>query len=49
MATVELKGQAPIKYVDLTEEKVRKIFREHVMEGKFVEAYALSIGSERIH
>ena len=48
MATVELRDQAPVKYVDLTAEKVRRIFREHVMAGKFVEEYALSIGSERI-
>lgn len=48
MVTIELKDQAPVKYVDLTEEKARKIFKEHVMAGKFVQAYALSIGSERI-
>jgi NADP-reducing hydrogenase subunit HndB len=48
MATVELKGQAPVKYVDLNEVKARKIFREHVMAGRFVQEYALSIGSERI-
>ncbi|MBI5474303.1 MAG: (2Fe-2S) ferredoxin domain-containing protein [Ignavibacteriae bacterium] len=48
MATVELVGQAPVKYVDLTDEKARKIFKEHIVAGKFVQAYALSIGSERI-
>ncbi len=48
MATIELAGQAPVKYVDLTEEKARKIFRDHVLSGKFVPEYALSIGSERI-
>jgi NADP-reducing hydrogenase subunit HndB len=48
MATIELKGQAPVKYVDLTPEKARRIFREHVLNGKFVPEYALSIGSERI-
>jgi len=48
MATIELSGQAPVKYVDLTETKARKIFKEHVLSGKFVQEYALSIGSERI-
>ena len=48
MMTVELKGQAPIKYVDLDEEKARKIFSEHVLSGVVVEDYALAIGSERV-
>jgi len=48
MATVELKSQAPVKYVDLTEGKVKKIFESHILRGKFVQEYALSIGSERI-
>jgi NADP-reducing hydrogenase subunit HndB len=48
MATVELKGEAPVKYVDLDEEKTRKIFSEHVLSGTVVEQYALAIGSERV-
>ena len=48
MATVELKDEAPIKYVDLTPEKIRKIFDEHVLNGKVVEEYALAKGSERM-
>ena len=48
MMTVELKGEAPVKYVDLTEEKVREIFVEHVMGGRIVTKYALAIGSERV-
>lgn len=48
MATVEVKGQPPVKYVDLTEEKVKKIFEEHVMGEKIVDEYALAIGSERV-
>jgi NADP-reducing hydrogenase subunit HndB len=47
MATIELKGQAPVKYSDLTEEKIKKIFEEHVLNGKIVKEYALAIGSER--
>lgn len=48
MITVELKGQTPVKYVDLDEEKTRKIFSAHVMAGEVVEEYALAIGSERV-
>jgi len=48
MMTVELKGEAPIKYVDLNEEKTNKIFSEHVLSGEMVEEYALAIGSERV-
>ncbi len=48
MATVELKGEAPVKYVDLTKEKVKKIFTEHVGGGKIVVDYALAMGSERL-
>ena len=48
MITVELKGQTPVKYVDLDEEKTRKIFSAHVLGGEVVEEYALAIGSERV-
>jgi NADP-reducing hydrogenase subunit HndB len=48
MMTVELKGEAPVKYVDLDEEKTKKIFSEHVLSGEVVEEYALAIGSERV-
>ena len=46
MATVELRGEAPVKYVDLDEEKIRRILIEHVVGGKIVEEYALAVGSE---
>ncbi len=48
MATVELKGEAPVKYVDLTPEKIRNIFSEHILGGKIVKEYALAIGGERV-
>jgi len=47
MITVECAGQAPVKYVDLDEEKARRIFHEHVLEGKIVVEDALAIGSEQ--
>ena len=49
MATVELPGKPPVKYVDLTKEKVKKIFDEHVLGGNIVTKYALAIGSERTY
>ena len=48
MATVELKDEAPVKYVDLTAEKIRRILSEHVLGGKVVGDYALAKGSERV-
>jgi NADP-reducing hydrogenase subunit HndB len=48
MATIELFGQAPIKYVDLNETKIGKIMEEHILKGKVVKEYALSIGSEKL-
>ena len=48
MMTVELKDHAPVKYVDLDEEKTLKIFTEHVIGGNAVAEYALAAGSERV-
>jgi len=48
MMTVELKGEAPVKYVDLDEEKAREIFTKHVLSGMVVKEYVLAIGSERV-
>jgi NADP-reducing hydrogenase subunit HndB len=48
MMTVEIKGQAPVKYVDLDEEKTGRIFSDHVLSNKVVEEYALAVGSERV-
>ncbi|MHC4714426.1 MAG: (2Fe-2S) ferredoxin domain-containing protein [Planctomycetota bacterium] len=47
MITVELVEEAPVKYIDLTEEKVDRIFQEHVLGGKIVTEYALAMGSEQ--
>ncbi len=48
MATVERKGETPVKYVDLTPEKVIRVLDEHVIGGNVVEEYALAKGSERV-
>jgi|WetSurMetagenome_2_1015567.scaffolds.fasta_scaffold657026_1 NADP-reducing hydrogenase subunit HndB len=48
MITVEFKNQAPVKYVDLTVEKVRKIFDDHIIHGKFVHEYAYAVGNQKV-
>ena len=48
MMTVELQGEAPVKYVDLDENKTRQIFQEHVLSGTLVKQYALAVGSEQV-
>ncbi|UCE17385.1 MAG: (2Fe-2S) ferredoxin domain-containing protein [Gemmatimonadota bacterium] len=47
MATVEVLGKPPVKYVDLTREKITRIFNEHVLNGNVVTEFALAVGSER--
>ncbi|MDH4211218.1 MAG: (2Fe-2S) ferredoxin domain-containing protein [candidate division WOR-3 bacterium] len=49
MATVEVTGKPPVKYVDLTTEKMRKILNQHIIKGTIVNEYALAVGSERTH
>lgn len=49
MATVEFTGQPPVKYIDLTPEKMRIIFAAHVLGGRLVPEYALAVGSETLY
>ena len=46
MITVEMLGAAPVKYIQLDAEKIKRIFREHIEQGKIVEEYALVVGKE---
>ena len=46
LATVEIMNEPPVKYCDLNDEKIREIFKEHVIGGKPIEKYALVLGSE---
>ena len=46
MATVELSGQPPVKYVDLKPERILRVLHEHVLEGKIVTDFALASGCE---
>ena len=48
MATVEIEGQAPVKYVNLTPEKMVHILTQHVEGGEVVAEHALGVGSERL-
>ncbi len=41
MATVELQGQAPVKYVGLTPEKILEILEKHVIGQTVVEEYTV--------
>ena len=47
MATVEILNSPPVRYGELTPEKARKIFKEHILGGMATVEYALGIGSER--
>ncbi|MCK5286193.1 MAG: (2Fe-2S) ferredoxin domain-containing protein [Thermodesulfovibrionia bacterium] len=46
MATVEIVNNPPVKYVQLNKNKIREIFKEHILNGEAVEKYAMVIGSE---
>lgn len=46
MATVEIMNHPPVKYCDLNVEKIKEIFKEHIIGGNPVEKYALVVGSE---
>jgi NADP-reducing hydrogenase subunit HndB len=49
MLTVEVAGAPPVKYCNINPLKARKIYTEHVMGGKPVDAYALGAGCERLY
>jgi NADP-reducing hydrogenase subunit HndB len=47
MATLEMRDSPPVKYGDLTSDKAKRIFAEHILKGNIVKEYAIGIGSER--
>jgi NADP-reducing hydrogenase subunit HndB len=49
MATLEITGNPPVKYGDLTPEKIKEILNEHIINGNIIEKYALAMGSERTY
>ena len=48
MITIEIPGNPPVKYIDLSPEKIKKIIKDHIIQGNIVSKYALAVGSERI-
>ena len=46
MMTVEIVDKTPVKYGDITVDKLKEIFKEHVLGGNPIEKYALVMGSE---
>ncbi len=47
MMTVEAVNEpAPVKYVYLSADKIKKIFDSHIMKGQILKDYALALGSE---
>jgi NADH-quinone oxidoreductase subunit F/NADP-reducing hydrogenase subunit HndC len=47
MLTVEMRHLPPVKYGDLSPEKVRRIVAEHVAGGHMVAEFAICVGSEQ--
>ena len=47
MATVEVRGEPPVKYADLTPDKAKHVFLLHVLGGQIVSECALGFGGER--
>jgi len=46
MATVDVRSAAPVKYVNLTPEKMAQVVREHIVGGNAVMDIALAAGCE---
>ena len=46
MAAIAVRSQAPVTYVNLTPEKMRQVFRQHVLGGGAVKDAALAAGRE---
>ncbi len=49
MATVEIAGKPPVKYINLNGEKIRRILKDHALNGKILTEFALGVGSETTH
>ena len=46
MATVEVRSEAPVKYANLTPEKMAQVVRQHIVDGVAVMDIALAAGCE---
>ena len=49
MITVEIQGEPPVKYGDLTEKRIDKIISQHIIQGNLVKEFVLGLGSERTY
>jgi NADH-quinone oxidoreductase subunit F len=47
LITVERVGEEPVKYAEVTEQKARQIFREHVLEGRINSDWVFARGWEQ--
>ena len=45
--TVEVLGQPRVIYGDLTAEKAKEVWQQHVMDGKVITQYIVSLGGEQ--
>lgn len=48
LVTVECKGSEPIKYQHVTANKMRQIFRRHILKGEIQVPFALARGREEV-
>lgn len=49
LITVEILGQDPIKYEYVNPNKMRQIFKRHILEGEIQTPFVLAKGSEKIN
>ncbi|MBN1828689.1 MAG: (2Fe-2S) ferredoxin domain-containing protein [Deltaproteobacteria bacterium] len=47
LVTVEILGQEPIKYEHINGNKMRQIFKRHVLEGEIQRSFVLATGQEK--
>ncbi len=48
MITLEIQGAPPVKYGELTDDKVQMIFENHVLQGQVVQEYLIGKGHETV-
>jgi NADP-reducing hydrogenase subunit HndB len=46
LVTVEVLDQEPITYADMDENKMRQVFKRHILEGEIQQEFALAKGLE---
>ena len=48
LVTVEMRDQEPIKYEYMNANKMRQVFKKHILEGEIQAPFVLAKGSETI-